>query len=256
MNRLLENKVIWITGASSGIGKALAIRLAKTNTVIATSRSQEKLEQLKREYPAIVIKQADVTKPAELASVCGFIEQIFGKLDVLLANAGHCEYLDVRHFDSSIALRMIETNYMGFVYAIESCLHLLRRSETPHIVAVSSSSVYLGLPRAEAYSASKAAVTQFMESLAADLTPEGFSLSVIHPGFVDTELTRQNDFPMPFLMQPDAAAQRIIQGLNRGQYNIDFPKGLTWILRCLRQTPHLIRHRITSSLSRNMQHEL
>jgi short-subunit dehydrogenase len=252
----MQNKIIWITGASSGIGKALATELAKTNTVIATSRSQEKLELLKHESPSIVIKQADVTMPAELAAVGGFIEQIFGKLDVLVANAGHCEYLDVRNFDSSIALRMMETNYMGFVYTIESCLPLLRRSETPHIAAVSSSSVYLGLPRAEAYSASKAAVTQFMESLAADLMSEGFRLSVVHPGFVDTELTQQNDFPMPFLMQPDAAAQRIIQGLNSGSFNIDFPKGLTWMLRCLKQTPHLLRHRITSSLSRNMQHEV
>lgn len=256
MNRLMQNKVIWITGASSGIGKALATELAKTNTVIATSRSHEKLEQLKQESPGIVVKQADVTEPAALKAVSDFIEQLFGKLDVLVANAGHCEYLDVRNFDSNIALRMMETNYMGFVYTLESSLPLLRRSETPHIAAVSSSSVYLGLPRAEAYSASKAAVTQFMESLAADLTPEGFRLSVVHPGFVDTELTQQNDFPMPFLMQPDAAAQRIIKGLNSGHFNIDFPKGLTWILRCLKQTPHLLRHRITSSLSRNMQHEV
>ena len=252
----LENKVIWITGASSGIGRALAVQLAQENTVIASGRCWEKLLQLKEDVPEIVIRQADVTQPSELAYTCRFIEQLFGKLDMLIANAGHCEYMDVRHFDSSIAWRMMETNYMGFVYSLEASLPLLRRAESPHIVAMSSSSVFAGLPRAEAYSASKAAISQFMESLAADLKPEGFNLSVIHPGFVDTDLTRHNDFPMPLIMTPDKAAKRIIRGIAREQFSIDFPRTLTWLLRCLKSTPFFVRHRITGSLSRNAQHEL
>lgn len=252
----MKNKIIWITGASGGIGKALALQLSEHNTVIATARNLEKLEQLKTEAPSVLIRQADITQPAELHSACNFIMQLFERLDVVIANAGQCEYMDVKEFDSSIALRMMQINYMGFVYTIEACLALLRRAKSPHIVAMSSSSVYLGLPRAEAYSASKAAVTQFMESLAADLTPEGFKLSVIHPGFVDTELTQQNDFPMPLIMNTQKAAEIIIQGLDKGKFNIDFPKGLTWILRCLKATPYFIKHRITGSLSRNIQHEI
>ena len=252
----LHNKVIWITGASSGIGRALAKQLAEDNTVIASARSWEKLMALKSEVPEIVIRQADVTAPGELAYTCSFIEQLFGKLDILIANAGHCEYLDVRQFDSSIAWRMMETNYMGFVYTLESCLHLLRRSENPYIVAMSSSSVYAGLPRAEAYSAAKAAISQFMESLAADLKPEGFTLSVIHPGFVETELTKQNDFPMPLIMAPEQAAKHIVKGLENEQFTIDFPKSLVWLLRCLKSAPYRIRHHITSNLSRNVRHEL
>ena len=253
---ILQNKIIWITGASSGIGRALAMQLASENTVIATSRSWEKLLTLKEDVPEIIIRQADVTQPSELAFTARFIEQLFGRLDMLIANAGHCEYLDVQSFDSSIAWRMMETNYMGFVYSLEACLALLRRSEAPHIVAMSSSSVYAGLPRAEAYSASKAAISQFMESLAADLKPEGFRLSVIHPGFVETDLTKQNDFAMPLIMTPTKAAKRIIDGLERERFNIDFPKTLTWVLRCLKSTPFSIRHRITGSLSRNAHHEL
>lgn len=252
----LESKVIWITGASSGIGRALAIQLAQDNTVIASGRSWEKLLKLKEEVPEIVIRQADVTQPSELSFTCSFIEQLFGKLDMLIANAGHCEYMDVRRFDSSVAWRMMETNYMGFVYSLEASLPLLRRAESPHIIAMSSSSVYAGLPRAEAYSASKAAISQFMESLAADLKPEGFTLSVIHPGFVDTELTRHNDFPMPLIMTPDKAAKRIIDGIQRERFTIDFPKPLTWVLKLLKSTPFSVRHRITGSLSRNAQHEL
>ncbi|MEE2730435.1 MAG: SDR family NAD(P)-dependent oxidoreductase [Pseudomonadota bacterium] len=252
----LRNNVIWITGASSGIGRALAIQLARYNTVIATARSQDKLLQLKEEVPEIVIRHTDVTQMSQLADTSAFIDHMFGRLDCLIANAGHCEYLDVRHFDSGVARRMMETNYLGFVYTLESCLHLLRLSDHPHIVAMSSSSVYAGLPRAEAYSAAKAAISQFMESLASDLKPEGFALSVIHPGFVDTELTRDNDFPMPLLMSSEQAATRIIKGIEHGRFNIDFPKPLTWVLRCLRSTPHFLRHRITSSLSRNVYHDL
>lgn len=256
MNDTIENKIIWITGASSGIGKALALHLARNNTVIASARSQQKLDQLKKECPNLVIHQADVTSPIELESTCKFIDKLFGHLDMVIANAGHCEYLDVRNFDSSVARRMIEVNYMGFVYTVEASLSLLRRAQAPHLAAMSSSSVYAGLPRAEAYSASKAAVTQFMECLVADLKQEGFTLSVIHPGFVDTDLTQQNDFNMPLLMTTNAAARRIVRGLEKGQFNIEFPKGLTWALRCLKMFPAFIRHRITSSLSRNMQHEL
>lgn len=256
MSDLIQNKIIWITGASSGIGKSLALQLAKNNTVIASARNQEKLQQLRSEAAGIVIKQADVTKPEELISACRAIDQSFGKIDMVIANAGHCEYMDVKQFDSGIAKRMMDTNYMGFIYTLKASLDLLRKSKTPHIVAMSSSSVFAGLPRAEAYSASKAAISQFMESLSADLKPEGFMLSVIHPGFIDTELTQQNDFAMPLLMSSEDAAKRIISDLGKGRFNIEFPKGLTWILRCLKATPYFIRHRITSILSRNVQHEL
>jgi len=252
----MENRIIWITGASSGIGRALALQLAAHNTVIASARSAEKLRSLKAQAPQIIVQTADVNKPAELNAVASHIEQLYGHLDLLIANAGCCEYMDVNCFDSSIAERMMYTNYLGFIYTLEAALPLLRRSRIPYIAAMSSSAVYAGLPRAEAYSASKAAISQFMESLAADMRPEGFRLSVIHPGFVDTELTRSNDFPMPMLMNVENAAERIIDGLNKGKYNIEFPKTLTWVLRALSAIPWFLRHRITSSLSRNAQHGL
>ncbi|MDY6922124.1 MAG: SDR family NAD(P)-dependent oxidoreductase [Pseudomonadota bacterium] len=251
----MQDRVIWITGASSGIGKALTRQLVQHNQVIATARSEDKLAQLQAEMPQLKIIPADVTQPDQLAAAAQQIETDFGHLDLLIANAGHCEYLDVRQFDSALVRRMMEVNFMGFIHTLEVALPLLRRSRYPQLAAMSSSSVYAGLPRAEAYSASKAAITQFMESLAADLRPEGFSLSVIHPGFVDTDLTRNNNFPMPLIMAPDQAASRIIRGLARQRFNIDFPKGLTWTLRFLKTIPYVLRHRITASMSRNTQHE-
>ena len=250
----LNEKVIWITGASSGIGKSLALALAENNIVVASSRNEKRLEALAKTNPNIQALPADVTNPENLANVARDIQRGFGRLDLLIANAGDCIYLDVNAFDSFAAKSMIDTNYLGFVYTLEAALPLLRQSKAPYICAISSSSIYAGLPRAAAYSASKAAISQFMECLAADLRHEGFHLSVVHPGFVDTPLTQANDFPMPFMVSPQQSVKHILKGLERTQFNIEFPKRLTLLLKSLKLAPPFIRHRITSKLSRNASH--
>ncbi len=251
----LKGRVIWLTGASSGIGEGLAIRLAQHNQVFISARSEDALNNLSKQHKNLHSAAADVTDLGQLTAVCRDIEAQFGRLDMLLANAGTCEYLDVKHFDSGCAQRMMDINYMGFVKSLEAALPLLRRSSHPYIAAVSSSSIFAGLPRAQCYSASKAAITQFMECMAADLRSEGFTLSTIHPGFVDTPLTKHNDFPMPMLVSTNKAVSHIIKGLERTKYNIEFPKTLSFLLKLIKFTPPFLRHSITGSMSRNPAHE-
>lgn len=247
----MKDRIIWITGATSGIGKALCDSLSAENTVIASGRSAINHIQNGTSNENIHWLAADVTKLHEMKYIANYIDRKFGALDMVICNAGDCQYLEPNHFDTEIIAKMLNVNFFGFINTLSASLPLLRKSNTPYIVAISSSSAYAGLPRAAAYSASKAAISQFMECLVADLKNEGFAFSIVHPGFVDTPLTQKNDFPMPFILSATECSKRIISGLRKQKYNIDFPKPLTILLKLLQHSPPAIRHHITAKLSRS-----
>jgi short-subunit dehydrogenase len=248
---ILRNKVIWLTGASSGIGYALCESLLQMgNRVFASARNCSTLETLNNQYPHLYLIPCDMTDSASLQQAAEKIKTYTPYVDILIANAGTCEYLDVTDFDSALIQRVMNTNFMGTVKTIETALPFLYQAFSPYIAVVSSSAAWLPLPRAAAYGASKAALNYFMESLRSDLTHLGFKISMINPGFVQTNLTDKNDFAMPMRISAQQAATAILRGLEKEQWNIHFPKKFTYILKIIACLPARLRMAITARMSR------
>jgi len=228
-----QGKVIWVTGASSGLGRSLALALAaQGHSVIASARDEASLSSLKKSSPSIMALPCDITDESSLQAAREKISASFSGLDQVILNAGNCEYLDFPEPDWSAIRRVMEVNYFGTVNCLQIALPLLRKSVAtrPHIVVVASQVTNAPFARAEAYGASKAALQYFYDSLRIDLAPENIDVSVVNPGFVDTPLTRKNDFDMPFLMDVEDAAQRIIKQIAPRPRSYSFPKRLRALL--------------------------
>lgn len=239
-----KGQVVWVTGASSGIGRALAIRLAAAGAwVFASARNAAALDELQREFRIEAIV-ADVSDRHAMLAAAEKIRARAGRIDVLVANAGTCEYLDVKAFDSALVERVFASNFFGFVYTVEAALPLLRAGKVRHIAGVGSTAAFTGLPRAEAYGASKAAMHYFLDSLRVDLAGEGFTVTLIAPGFVETPLTDRNDFAMPMRVSVDVAVDHIVAGLERKAVEIAFPRLFSAALSVLRLLPVRTRTRL------------
>lgn len=240
-------KRIWITGASSGIGEALAQQIAGPDVELwISSRSQEKLLEIAEKIPHKVIPFAvDLSTPDCLDKLkSAFNNKV---MDEVYLIAGGCEYVDLPEFDSAKISRIMNQNYMSHVYAIEAVLPSLRLSKSPWLVGMSSSVAWTGLPRSQAYGSSKAAIHYLMETLRVDLYGE-IDVSVICPGFVETPLTDQNDFPMPGKISSLEAAQRIIRAEKKRPFEIHFPKRFTWGLKLLAWMPQGLKDRIKQKM--------
>ncbi len=187
----------WLTGASSGIGAALAEEILKTGAQLAVSaRSVAPLKILSKRYPGqVLVVAGDLTDSQTVREIGEQIADFWGALDTVILNAGTCEYVDARQFDASIIEHVVRTNLLASSYCIEAALPLLRKGVAPHLVGVASSVTYLPLPRAEAYGASKAGLRYLFESLRLDLAPDGIEVTVVSPGFVETPLTAKKRFP-------------------------------------------------------------
>lgn len=230
----ITGRCIWVTGASHGLGRALALQLAREgNYVIASARSHIALTELALQHPGrIKIFPLDVSGQLNLEKTAKQLREITDYLDIVICAAGVCEYEDNLHFDPSMYERMMDVNFMGVVRIFNIALPLLRKAQQrAQFVAISSLSTCLGLPRAEAYGASKAALNYFMQSLRADTVNLPLDLTLVRPGFIATNLSKNNDFAMPFLMTPDQASERIIKGITLRKFLVDFPLRLSWPLR-------------------------
>ncbi|RAR58173.1 short-subunit dehydrogenase [Onishia taeanensis] len=248
---------IWLTGATSGIGRALAERLLDDGHRVALSaRSAEKLQALTEGHDNALAVPLDITDRAAVAAAGEQIMEAFGGLELALLNAGTCEYLDARDFDVDLVERVFAPNFHGALYTIEAALPLLRQARDidgsrPLLAATSSASAYVALPRAEAYGASKAALSYFMESLRLDLAAEDIDVSVIHPGFVKTPLTERNDFPMPMRVSVDTAVEAILKGLERRSLDIHFPRRFTYLVKLMGILPPGLRWRLGKRMTRD-----
>jgi short-subunit dehydrogenase len=249
----MNPKRIWLTGASSGIGYALASELARAGHQLAlTARRREPLEALATEFPGqIEVLTADLTDHAAVMAVGQALETRWGALDLVILNAGTCEYVEVAHFDSALFARVMAANVQGTVHCIEAALPLLRQGEQPRLVGVGSSVTFCPLPRAEAYGASKAALRYLFQSLELDLAQWNIGVSLVSPGFVDTPLTAQNDFAMPMRISSENAARKIVSGIERGQREIRFPGMFTGFLRMLGSLPNSLRFALTKGMARS-----
>ncbi|MFT0521315.1 SDR family NAD(P)-dependent oxidoreductase [Pseudomonas faucium] len=245
----------WLTGASSGIGAALALRLLEQGHQVALgARQAHSLAALATRFPGqVLLAVGDLDQPEQVAQIAAQIEQAWGALDLVILNAGTCEYLEPGQFDPALVERVMRTNVNGTSHCLAAALPLLRRGRQPHLVVMGSSVSWLALPRAGAYGASKAALRYLVESLRIDLVGEDIDVTLVSPGFVDTPLTRRNDFPMPQLWSAERAAAHILARLPRRPLEIAFPGGFTRLLRLLGALPPAWRLALGRRIARKPQ---
>jgi NAD(P)-dependent dehydrogenase (short-subunit alcohol dehydrogenase family) len=232
---------LWITGASSGIGRAVALRYAREGwKVVASARGADQLAVLAAEMPGrIVAEPLDVADPAAVAAAVARIDRDHGPLDAAILNAGTHKAFPAEQFDVASFRALVEINLMGAVHCLGAVLPLMIGRRRGQIAVVSSVAGYSGLPTAAAYGATKAALINMCEALRPECARNGVDLRLINPGFVRTPLTDRNEFPMPFLMEVDDAAARVFDGLTKGTaFEITFPRRFAFILKFLRQLPY------------------
>jgi short-subunit dehydrogenase len=242
-----QNKTIWLTGASTGIGASVAHKLSQFGArVMISSRSEQSLHVVASTMckERTLVFPMDVCDKFQNQDAIQALEKKWGALDIVIFNAGNAEYVEVDQFDSSVFERMIDVNFLAMVYGIEAALPLIKKSKNPQIVGMSSIVAFGGIPRSEAYGASKAAVKNFLEGLRAHLYSQKIKVSAIYPGFVKTPLTDKNDFPMPFLITSERAAEEIVVGIAKQKDEIFFPKRFTTLFRLLNLLPRSIYTKI------------
>lgn len=238
-----EDGIVWITGASSGIGRALALRLVGAGYRVAvTARSHDALYALQREAAglsgSIIVLEGDVTSAPDMERVVASIEYDHGPLRMAVLNAGiylpvHGKDLHRVDFERTFAV-----NLGGTVNCLLPALNAMKKHGVGHIAITSSVTGYGGLPTSAAYGATKAALINMAESLKFDLDPMNIKIQVINPGFVDTPATAGNDFAMPALQTPETAAKAIHAGLAADRFEITFPRRFTFMLKLLQLLPY------------------
>ena len=248
-----SGKVIWVTGSSSGLGRSLALGLAaQGHTVIASARNEESLSSLAKLSESIVALPCDITDEKSVQAALAKVSANFTGLDQIILNAGNCEYLEFPSPDWAAIRRVMEVNFFGTINCLQIALPLLRKSTVlrPHIVVVASQVTNAPFAKAEAYGASKAALQYFFSSLRIDLAVENIDVSVVNPVFVDTPLTRKNEFDMPFLMDVEDAAQRVIKQISSRPRSYSFPKRLRALLLFSRLMPGIWQKMVSRDLSK------
>ena len=236
---------LWITGAGKGIGKAVALEYAAQGWAVAISARTEGdlLNVAKQASEAglpgqIQAYPLDVTDHDATKLLFKAIETDLGPLDQIIFNAGTHAPTPPAEFSVAPFRILMEINYMGSVNGLDSVLPTLIDRKQGHVAVVSSVAGYGGLPNAAAYGATKAALINLCESLNTQLGDHGVSISVINPGFVRTPLTDQNEFPMPFLMEPEDAARAVFDGMAKKKFEIAFPRAFIMILKVLQLLPY------------------
>lgn len=245
-------RIAWVTGASSGIGRALALRLADDGwKVVASARGQQGLDALAMERPGAIFPLAlDVTDREAVRGTIDDIEGRIGAIELAVFSAGTYMRDQALAFDTDAFATMLNLNVLGTVHCLTAVAETMARRGRGHIAVTSSVAGYSGLPGGGAYGATKAALLNLCEAFYPELEAANVRLSIINPGFVDTPLTRMNDFPMPFLISADAAAGHIVRGLQKGRFEIVFPWKMALATKLLRLLPYPLVFAITRRMLR------
>ncbi|MFO1318409.1 MAG: SDR family NAD(P)-dependent oxidoreductase [Burkholderiales bacterium] len=246
-----EGQRAWIVGASTGIGAALATHLIDRGCRVALSaRRTGPLERITARAPdRTLVLPLDVTDARAVSAAHGTLCAQWSGVDMAFVVAG--QYQPMRAWDLALPVfrSQLEVNVMGAVNVVLQLLPGFLAGGHGRIVLVSSVAGYRALPKALAYGTTKAALTHFAEGLYLDLAPRGIAVHVVHPGFVRTPLTAGNDFRMPALISAEDAAAEMLRGLERGEFEIHYPKRFTWWMKVLRVLPYRwyfpLVHRLT-----------
>lgn len=241
---------VWIVGASSGIGAALALALLVAGARVAISaRGEEKLLALAADHPNAIVVPFDASDEKAWEPAVERVSQTLGELDLVVLGAARYDPQHVWDLDMAQAKASYALNVLSVYQAVSLLTPRLLAQRRGAIAVIGSISSYTGLPRAIVYGATKAALQNFTETLYFELAPKGLSVYLISPGFVKTPMTDKNDFEMPGLMTPEAAAADILKGMARGQFEIRFPFGFANMLRWISRLPYRWRfallHRTT-----------
>lgn len=233
-------KTAWVIGASSGIGREVARQLAHGGTAVAASaRREEELRTLSEETGGRTRAfPLDVTEAGSVARVADEVEAEMGDIELAVLCAGVWKPFRLDEWKVENFRQSIDVNYMGVVHALAALVPRMKARGRGHIAIVSSVAGYVGLIKAETYGPTKAALINLAEALATELKGTGVTVSVVNPGFVDTQLTANNTFPMPFMIPVDEAARRTLAGLKTKRFEIVFPRRLAYALKFLRILPY------------------
>jgi short-subunit dehydrogenase len=244
-----SQKVVLITGASSGVGRALAVAFGRRGASVALlARRVEALQEVSaaveaaggRPYAVV----ADVRRAEAVRAAVELVEREWGRIDVLVANAGVGEITKAAAFPLEKATAVVETNVVGAMNTVAAVLPGMLARGRGHLVAISSLAGFRGFPGSGAYCASKAALSTFFESLRIELRGRGIAVTTIHPGFIRTPMTETRKQPMPFLQEVERAAELIVRAVEARRRTYAFPWQLAWIVRLTRHLPDAVRDRL------------
>ena len=234
-----NEQVVWISGASTGIGLSLAEQLLQRGaTVILTARQVDNLAALCARYARAQALNCDIADAQALAATVAKIIAQHQRIDLFIANAGVYHEMRASAFDAEQARQMLDINVTGTIASVAAVVPQLIQQGRGGIAVVASVAGYGGLPNALIYGATKAALINFSETLYLDLSSHAINVTLINPGFVATRLTAQNNFAMPVLLTSEQAARKIIAGFARGDFEIHFPKRFTLWLKLLKLLPY------------------
>lgn len=248
----LEHARVWLTGASSGIGEAVAGALAGAGARIAlTARRQDRLEKMSEPWlragREVLVVPADVTDREGVLAAARRIEEAWGGIDLAFFNAGIGKKIRWTEFDAREFTAIYQVNLFGVMHGVEAVLPGMLRRRAGRIAAVASLAGYRGAPTLAGYGSSKAALIHAMDSLRFDLAPHGIAVTLINPGYVRTPLTADNRYWMPALMDAGRAAAIILRGLQQDRKEIHFPARFSWTLKFLRALPFPLYERIVTA---------
>ena len=236
-----NHKKIWITGARSGIGKALAEKFASKGWKVAVSARRKEILDKMAENENISSYPLDVTNQEQIKNIFEKIIDDFDGVDICVFSSGTYDPKLEQEINIKQNKFVMETNFFGVLHCINTVENYFKSKRDGHISIVSSIAAYRGLPNSSGYGPSKAALTNLTESLYFDFKKHNVRISLISPGFIKTPLTDKNDFPMPFIKSPEFAAEKMFKGLTKGKsFEIHFPKALTILLKILRILPYKI----------------
>ena len=248
----MNDKVIWITGASTGIGKALAIKFSQNRWKVAISARREALlNEIASENKNIFAFPFDVTDKEKCNSTFNLIKNKFDNIDLCVFSTGTWDPKKEKEIDVEQIENVMKINFFGTLNCIKSVESYFKTRGYGQISIVSSIAGYRGLPNSTGYGPSKSALNNLAESLYFDFKRHGVRVSLISPGFIKTPMTDKNDFKMPFLKSPEFAAEKIYNGLvNSKSFEIDFPKQLTITLKLLKILPIKLYFKIVERMTK------
>lgn len=248
----IQPGVAWVIGGGSGIGAAVATLLAERGWTVAISgRRADKLAEVAAANPTIRPYPLDVTDNQAVVEAVATITLDLGRVDLFIFGAATWQPMAAGDYDFDKFMRIVDANYLGLVRLSKPVLSLMEKQGGGHFAVITSLAGYFGLPGAAAYASTKSALITLLETMRTELEPRQIKVRMIAPGFVKSELTARNDFPMPFLMETEDAARRIVDGLTQSdRFEIAFPRRMVWLMKAVRCLPYPLFFQVVRRLSK------